>query len=322
MPKHDSLLDTLARLHALENASLTDAAREELLRALGHQNNVIIARAADIMGGSGKTEFIQPLLERGERLFKGGTDADKQCRGKEAIVRALDALGNTWEAIYLRGIRWVQMEPVWGGRADTAANLRGLCAQALARMDHPDAHFEIMNLLVDKEMPARIAAVNALAYLGDEKSELLLRLKTLTGDEMPAVLGACFAGLLTITPERSVPFVAGFVSSGDAELAERAALALGESRRPEAFAALRRCWDDLVDFTFRKTLLLAIGLIRSEESFNFLLTVVRDEGRSAALRALEALAIYAAEERRREQIREAVEASGDEKVREAFSAML
>ena len=68
-------------------------------------------------------------------------------------------------------------------------------------------------------------------------------------------------------------------------------------------------------------LLLAIGLVRSEESFNFLLAVVRDEGRSTALRALEALAIYAVEERRREQIREAVEAFGDAKVREAFAAM-
>ncbi|MHB0937305.1 MAG: HEAT repeat domain-containing protein [Armatimonadota bacterium] len=321
MPKHDSLLDTLARLNALENEPLTDAAREELLRALGHQNNVVIAQAADIMGRSGEATFIQPLLERGERLFKLGTEADKQCRGKEAIVKALDALGNTWEAVYLRGIRWVQMEPVWGGRADTAANLRGYCAQALARMDYPDAHFEIESLLVDKEMPARVAAVNALAYLGDERSELLLRFKALIGDEEPPVLAACFAGLLTIAPERSVPFVAGFLSSGDTDLAERAALALGESRRPEAFAALRQCWDDLVDFTFRKTLLLAIGLVRSEDSFNFLLTVVRDEGRTAALRALEALAIYAAEERRREQIREAVATSGDEKVREAFAAL-
>lgn len=321
MAKHDNLLDTLERLRALEHEPLTDAAREELLRALGHQNNVIIAQAADIMGRSGQAAFIQPLIERGERLFRAGTDADKQCRGKEAIVKALDALGNTWEAIYLRGIRWVQREPVFGGRADTAANLRGLCAQALARMDHPEAHFEIANLLVDREMPARVAAVNALAYLGDEKSELLLRLKALIGDEEPPVLAACFAGLLAIAPERSVPFVAGFLADTDSDQAERAALALGESRLPEAFAALRQCWDDLVDFTFRKTLLLAIGLIRSEESFNFLLSVVRDEGRSAALRALEALAIYAGEERRREQIREAVEASGDEKVREAFASL-
>jgi len=318
MPKHDSLLDTLERLHALEREPLTDAAREELLRALAHRNNVVIAQAADIMGRSDKSEFIQPLIERGERLFGQGAEADKQCRAKEAIVQALDALGNTWEAIYLRGMRYVQMEPVWGGRADTAANLRGLCAQALARMDHPDAHFEIANLLVDKEMPARTAAVNALAYLGDEKSVLLLRLKALVGDAESSVLGACYKSLLTIAPERSVHFVANFLTSVDAELAERAALALGESRLPEAFAALRRCWDDLVDFTFRKTLLLAIGLIRSEESFNFLLTVVREEGRSAALKALEALAIYAAEEKRREQIREAVEASGDEKVREAY----
>jgi len=321
MPKHDSLLDTLERLHALERAPLSTEAREELLRALLHRNNLVIAQAADIMGRSGQHDFIQPLIERGERLFGQGAEADKQCRAKEAIVQALDALGSTWEAIYLRGIGYKQFEPVWGGRADTAANLRGLCAQALARMDHPNAHLEIANLLVDAEMPARVTAVSALAYLGDEKSELLLRLKALVGDAEPAVLGACYQGLLAFAPERSVPFIAAFLSSEDKELAERAALALGESRLPEAFAALRRCWDDLVDFTFRKTLLLAIGLVRGNEAFDFLLHVVREEGRGAALRALEALAIYSAEEKRREQIREAVEASGDEKVREAFAAM-
>jgi HEAT repeat protein len=322
MPKHDSLLDTLERLHALEREPFSDVAREELLRALAHRNNVVIAQAADIIGRSGQSELVQPLIERGERLFGQGAEADKQCRAKEAIVKALDALGNTWEAIYLRGMHYHQMEPVYGGQADTAANLRGYCAQELARMDHPDAHFEIANLLVDPEMPARIAAVSALAYLGDEKSELLRRLKALVGDRMPAVLGACYKGLLTIDPERSVPFVAAFLTSPDAELAELAALSLGESRLPEAFATLRRCWDDLVDFTFRKTLLLAIGLIRSNDAFDFLLAVVRDEGRSAAIKALEALSIYAAEEKRRQQIHAAVAASGDEKVRETYRTLI
>jgi len=318
MAKHDSLLDTLSRLTALGSAPLTDATRAELLRALANRSNVVIARVAEIMGRTGPTDFIQPLIARGERLFGQGAEADKLCRAKEAIVQALDALGNTWEAIYLHGMRYRQMEPVYGGRADTAANLRGLCAQALARMDHPEAHIAIEELLVDTEMPARLAAVNALTYLGDEKSEVLLRLKALVGDVEAPVLGACFAGLLAIAPERSAPFVAGFLTSDNTDLVEAAALALGESRLPEAFTALRQCWENLVDFSLRRTLLLAMGLIRSNDAFDFLLRVVREEGRSAALKALEALSIYAAEEKRRAQIRDAVDASGDEKVREAF----
>ena len=31
----------------------------------------------------------------------------------------------------MRGLRHIQMEPVWGGQADSAATLRGTCALAL-----------------------------------------------------------------------------------------------------------------------------------------------------------------------------------------------
>lgn len=318
MPKHDSIIDKLAVLKELEREPFSDGVRDELLRALANSVNIIIARAAEIMGRSGKTEFIQPLLARGEYLLKQTADADKACRAKEAIVQALDALGNNYESIYLRGIRYVQMEPVYGGRVDTAANFRGYCAQALARMNYAEAHLEIARLLFDPEMPARISAINAVTYLGDDKSELLLRTKVHAGDADMQVLGGCFSGLVAIAPERSVPFIAEFLANTESSCAEPAALALGESRLPEAFAILKARWENLVDYTFRKTLLLAIALIRSDDAFNFLLQIVREESRSAAIKALEVLDIYTAEERRREQIREAAQANGDPKVREAL----
>ena len=321
MPKRDSLLDALERLNRLAREPISDGVRDELLRGLAHPSNVIVARAAEIMGRSGQAEFIPPLLAKCERLLEQGAEADPKCRAKEAIVLALDALENTYESVYLRGITCVQMEAVFREmREDMAANLRGYCAQALARMNYAEAHYALVNLLVDPQLPARLAAANAVAYIGDEKSELLLRMKVLTGDADLQVMGGCFAGLLAIEPERSVPFVAGFLASTESALAEVAALALGESRLPAAFAALRNCWDNLVDYNFRKPLLLAIALLRSDEAVDFLLHVVREEGRGAALKALEALVIYGAEERRREQVRAAAEASGDPKVREAFQA--
>jgi len=320
MPKHDSVRDKLAELQALGQRPYDDAVREGLLRGLEHASNVIVAQAAELMGRFGKAEFVPPLLAHGEKLLGQGMEADKGCRAKEAIVCALDTLGNTEESVYLRGMRCIQMEPVFGGRADVAANLRGCCAQALARMLYAEAHLEIAHLLVDLEMPARLAAVRAIAYLGDEKSELLLRMKVLAGDADSGVLNAAFAGLLAIEPARSVSFCAGFLADTDAPSAEPAALALGESRLPEALAALRTCWDTLADYTFRKTLLLAIALHRSDEAFDFLLTIIREEGRSAALKALEVLDIYRAEEKRCAQIQAAVQANSDALVREAFQA--
>ena len=57
------------------------------------------------------------VFARQERLGLPGT--------KVAIVEALNALGYEHTPTFLQGIRHVQMEPVYGGRVDTAAVLRG-----------------------------------------------------------------------------------------------------------------------------------------------------------------------------------------------------
>ena len=71
----------------------------------------------------------------------------------------MEALGSEEAEVALRGMRYEQWEPVYGGRVDTAANLRGRCAVMLARMRYPEAHIELVRLLVDAEAPARLAAV-------------------------------------------------------------------------------------------------------------------------------------------------------------------
>jgi len=309
-----SLEEQLARLGEIERAEWTDDTRRELCDALANASNIVIERAAQIMGDSGEAAFIPPLTDAFQRVIRQPATADKNCRAKEAIVTALDALDSEDPAVSLLGIRHVQMEPVFGGRADTAPNLRGQCANALARMRYAEVHFVITNLLVDPELPARLAAVQALGYLGDERSELLLRLKVLTGDEEPEVLGRAFTGLLVMAPERSLPFVAGFLSSTKAGLAEQAAVALGESREKGAFGLLRDYWEANSDLDFRKVLLLAIALTRCDEAFAFLLTVIRDEGRSSALQAVNVMTMFAPDEKRREKIIAAAREGGDGKV--------
>src|SRR5262249_4120556 len=146
--------------------------------------------------------------------------------------------------VYLLGIHHVQMEGSFGPPVDAAAKLRAISALALARTRHSAALDEIVSLLVDEWPEARLGAVRALALHGGAAGALLIKLRILTGEGQPDVLGECFSGLLAAAPERSLPLVAGFIDSGsidsgsidskDTAVAEAALLALGSSRLPEA----------------------------------------------------------------------------------------
>ena len=56
---------------------------------------------------------------------------DKLCRAKIAIVQALDKIEHGRQKVFERAAGHVQLEPVFGGREDTAAALRGAALFAL-----------------------------------------------------------------------------------------------------------------------------------------------------------------------------------------------
>jgi hypothetical protein len=153
--------------------------------------------------------------------------------------------------------------------------------------------------------------VKVLAELGQDSCELLLRLKVLQGDKELDVLADCFHGLMTMAPDHSLPFVGRFVASEDPLLAEEAALAVGNSRRPQALVILRASRDGSADPVFKRMLLLPIALTRCEEAFKLLLDVVKDEHPQSAAAAVKALAVYSDSPQRREAIRTAVAARHD-----------
>jgi hypothetical protein len=99
------------------------------------------------------------------------------------------------------------------------------------------------------------------------------------------------SALLKISPS-SVAFAAGFLRARGPELAEAAALALGESRLPAAFECLRDWAHDVAATPSERVAFIALASLRREEALEHLLTVVRIGTTRSAEHAIEAVGLY------------------------------
>jgi hypothetical protein len=284
-----------------------------LCKALGDRVGLVVAKAAKVAAGRGLGELVPDLLRAFDRLFDKPLERDPQCWGKNAIAKALVDLGHVESAPYLRGARWVQMEPVWGGEEDTASNLRGICLLALPAC--PDILREevfrgLVEGLTEPAKTVRLECVRAIAEMGGDEAPLLLRLKARAGDSEPEVVGQAFDCLLRLEGAAGVPFVAVFLVSGDAGVAAEAALALGSSRLAEAVDALERAYHETRNPDLRDALIRAISASRQPRAFAFLLDVVKNGRAADAAIALDALAIHRESPEIWRQVEEAVRDAG------------
>lgn len=294
--KRVSTEDALAAIHALRQSPDGCDPQRDLAPFLQHKSNHVVAAAANTAERMQATALAPDLVAAFERLMRDPAKLDQGCKATSAIVQALIAIEDPAARVFFAGIRHVQKEGSFGPPVDVAAPLRGLCARGLARMGHPDALQECVTLLVDPDIPARAGAIRAVADAGRPEGVLLLRLKVLLGDKEPEITAECFAALLSLDPEPSVGFVAKFLDPKFDELAEQAALALSESRRPAAFDALRAGWEQGGLGDHRRMLLRAIGMMRSESAVEFLIERLGAESPSVAADALDALAFHARDE--------------------------
>lgn len=320
-----------AQLAALQQAVADPAApkaRARIVEALERGNGLLVAVATAAAVGGEEDEPVvdEGLLERlpaaFERLMHDAGERDPQCRGKTAIAKALrraEARVEGVEEVFLAGVRHVQHEPVWGGKVDSAAELRGVCLMALVEAWHPRAMVEAAQLLADPQAAARMAAARALGCSGRvEVAEPLLRLRVAAGESDAEVLGECFAGLLQLAPQPSLAYVAGFLGGTDEVVAEAAALALGGSRLSGALAPLMEQSRGFQGRGRRRVVLLAIALLRAEAGWTYLLELVEQGPLPTAVEALEALSAFAHDERLRERVLAAVERRGDPALRRKF----
>lgn len=291
MAKAPSIEDKLAELATLGKEPDTPEARKQLHKHLAGKISLIVAKAADLAAHLEDHEFTPDLIAAFHRFMKDPAKTDKGCAAKIAIVKALLAAECDDEEVFRMGVRHVQHEPSWGGRSDTAAQLRALCGLGLVQIGSPDALNELAALLADKEGDARIGAAGALGHCGATAAPLL-RFKVLAGDEEPAVLAECFNALMKVSPRESFEFVARFVNQSYESLYEHAALALAESRLPGVFQLLHEKWTATFDREFKQILLLPIALTRCQEARDFLISVLETGEVRLATAAINALSIY------------------------------
>jgi hypothetical protein len=156
--KRRSLEETLLALRRVRQSPETEESRQELRRILQGEGSHAVARAAAIVGELGLEDFVPDLVAAFPRFFEGIPRSDPGCPAKTAIVEALRRLEHDDRELYRRGAGHVQMEPVFGGRVDTAVDLRGASALALAETAGADVLMDLANLLADPEPPVRISA--------------------------------------------------------------------------------------------------------------------------------------------------------------------
>jgi HEAT repeat protein len=309
----------LAALDALRDNPDPAGARIALGKALAHQNNYIVAKAAKVSKQLGMKELIPDLLAAIDRFFINAGKSDPQCWAKNGIIDALAEFGHDDSAIYLRGIRHVQLEPVWGGQQDSAGPLRARCALALVQcrdLSDTDLLSHLIELLADPDRTVRVEAARAVGNAGSAQAALLLRLRALMGDPEPEVFGACLMSVLSIQGAVAIDFVSRFLHKDD-DAAREAALALASLHDSRAFVLLKQRWADAAGSTLRPVLLTAMGLTRVPQAVDFLISLVESDSQHAGA-AVEALAAMRSSEEIRLRTAAAIDRSGNARLRSLF----
>ncbi len=313
-----SLDDKLAAIRELRGQPLSAQQTAELRRFIGDRSNLVVAAAAAIAGEQTLVELSADLAAAYDRFLVNPLKDDKLCRAKIAVIAALDKLEHQEKEIFRRAAVHVQFEPVWGGEVDSGAALRAAAIFALARIGGSEDLVLVADSLADPEKEVRIAAAQALASFGNEAAGLLLRFKARIGDSDSEVLSECLSGLLTINARENLPFVCQFLDTMQPSRCEAAVLALGRSRLPEAFGALKACWQECHSSELRSRVLLAIAMMRLPVAIDYLLELVSSDSEQIAIAAMSALKIHDYDPRLRERLGRLVQKGGSRTIQARF----
>jgi len=282
----------IEQIEALRSASELSAATDQLRKALRERNNYLVSKAAAVSAHLQLTNLIPDLTAAFDRFMIDPVKSDPQCWAKTAIAKALKDLGHRDPKVFAQGTSHVQFEPVWGGRQDSAATLRGTCMLALVNCEMEDLEIleHLASGLADAEKPVRVDAAVAIGQLNQPEGGLLLRLKALLGDDEPEVIGQCFSSLLELARPETIRFIAQFLQAQTEQIQFEAVAVLAQARKQEAIDVVKAFWHQRLSFEIRRGILLSLGASPLAEAAELLLFYVTGESPDVAAVALKALA--------------------------------
>lgn len=316
--KKPALEDQLARLAELGRGPLDDAARAELTKTIEAGTSLVVARAARVVKERSLPGYLKVLDQAFRRFLDNPVKSDPGCNAKLACLEALDACDATDPDPFLLGARHVQKEGAYGPPVDTAVSLRARAIKALAHMGFADMLLVAGELLGDPEGPVRHAAAESLAHAGDRGGAGLLLLAVARKDEDPVILTACYSALIQLASDYALPRLKHALKSGDAELVELAAIALGQSNLEPAADALVEAMEATPLSSERAAFIRALGLHRTERALNLLCDILADGPQSDAESAVKSLAARRFDRGVRERVEALVGARGSLRLSKMF----
>ena len=315
-----SVEDRIQRLRQIRDEGDLIQIRSVVAKGLVDSTSLVVAESAKIVSELELSGMEPDLLAAWGRLVHAADPikADKGCTAKAAIIEALGRLNYDQPEFYLTAIVFRQIEPAWPDAEDTAENVRGGSAFALARSQHlrvVDKLIALVNYLQGSRAD-RINAARAIADTSHESAIPLLRLKLYLGDAEAEVMGVCMSGLMELDPNRSISLVAEFLSNPSENVVLEAAASLGMCGKPAAVEALIAKWNKTGSNDVQRSLLLSIGLSRSTNAVDFLISQLAvNADAESVLEALKPSCIY---QETHERVRETLVKLNDKKLLAKF----
>ena len=283
---------TEIRLHELAALEAdTEGALELVTKRLSDRSAHVIARAVRALSELGLEQLLPELAPLFTSRIQDGAKRDPGCGIKKNIVQAYIDFSCEHEedavAVFREGITLVQLEPVFGGKVDSAPGLRGLCALGLLNSARRDVLFDVLPLLADSEIEARLGAVRAISSSGAPGGDAVLQLQVLQEREPEVVLEAML-GYLKARGARALPFALLQVDSRRDAIVEAIILAVGEARIVESTSWLMGLLEGTrsvnPDWVIR-----ALSLVRRKEAHEALFQLARTESVPRVRQVSEAL---------------------------------
>ncbi len=284
----------LAALSDLFDESDQQVLTVALKTYLADKHNRVLAKAAQLVEEKLLYELEPELKQAYQRMLPDAVKKDANCIAKSAIMHTLVTLDSDDVDFYLAGLRYQQQEPVWGGSVDTAVDIRCSSAMGLISTTYLRAMIELVGLLNDSEASARAGAIRAMRYGQPYEAALVLRQKIMQGDSEVEILGECFITLLQVEPQHSLPLISRYLEEDDEDLYELAALALGQSHLDDALLRLQEAWKETFSIhqRQRQVIIRAVVQHRSDEAFDWLLSILMTGDESLVNSIIEQLSLY------------------------------